>query len=82
MAEVSIWIDGKKVTVEEGMTILEAAQKIGIEIPHLCYEERLAPLASCRLCLVEVKGVENLVASCSYPVKDGMEVKTLSLIHI
>ncbi len=76
MAEVSIWIDGKKVTVEEGMTILEAAQKIGIEIPHLCYEERLAPLASCRLCLVEVKGVENLVASCSYPVKDGMEVKT------
>jgi len=76
MAKVSLWIDGRETFVEEGTTILEAARKIGIDIPHLCHEERLSPPSSCRLCLVEVKGVENLVASCSYPVREGMEVKT------
>ena len=76
MARVKIKIDGKEVEVEEGSTVLEAAKKAGIDIPHLCYEERLIPSSSCRLCVVEVKGVQNLVASCSYPVREGMEVRT------
>ena len=76
MAEVHLDIDGRKICVEEGVTILEAARKAGIDIPHICYEERFSPSSSCRLCVVEVKGVENLVASCSYPVREGMEVKT------
>ena len=76
MAKVKIKINEKEVLAEEGSTILEAAKKAGIDIPHLCYEERLSPLSSCRLCVVEVKGIENLVASCSYPVREGMEIKT------
>ena len=76
MVEVHLSIDGTKVCVNEGTSILKAAKKVGIEIPHLCYEERLSPSSSCRLCVVEVKGRENLVASCSYPVSEGMEVKT------
>ena len=48
MGKVSLMIDGRKVTVEEGMTILEAAKSIGIEIPHLCYMEGLPPTGACR----------------------------------
>jgi len=71
-----LFIDGKEVDVEEEATIFKAAEQAGIEIPHLCYDERLEPIASCRLCVVEVKGIENLVASCAYPVREGMEVYT------
>ncbi|MBE0478842.1 formate dehydrogenase subunit alpha [Candidatus Aerophobetes bacterium] len=78
MAKVNLTIDDKKVCVEEITTILKVAQKMGMDIPHLCYEERLSPASACRLCVVEVKGVETLVASCSYPVKEGMEIKTNS----
>jgi formate dehydrogenase alpha subunit len=74
--KVPLTIDGKKLAVEEGMTILQAAQIMGIEIPHLCYDERLTPLSACRLCVVEVEGLENLVSACSYPVSDGLVVKT------
>ncbi len=73
---VKLIINDKKVYVEEETTILEAARSVGIDIPHICYEERLSPLSSCRLCVVEVKGMGNLVASCSYPIREGMEVKT------
>ncbi len=76
MAKLHLYIDGRKVYVEEGTTVLEAAKKEGIQIPHLCYEERLFPSSSCRLCVVEVKGVQSLVASCSYPVREAMKVKT------
>ncbi|HEX30055.1 TPA: 2Fe-2S iron-sulfur cluster binding domain-containing protein, partial [Candidatus Poribacteria bacterium] len=72
MGKVSLMIDGRKVTVEEGMTILEAAKSIGVEIPHLCYMEGLPPTSACRLCVVEVEGAKTLVPACSYPVSDGM----------
>ncbi|MDY6984912.1 MAG: 2Fe-2S iron-sulfur cluster-binding protein, partial [Candidatus Thermoplasmatota archaeon] len=67
-------IDKKEVEVKEGTTILEAAKKLGIEIPHICYDERLEPTGSCRLCLVEANGIP--VTSCTYPVREGMEVVT------
>jgi len=70
---IQLIIDGKKVHAEEGTTVLMAAEMADIEIPHLCYDERLEPIASCRLCLVEVNG--SLVTSCAYPVKEGIEVK-------
>jgi len=73
---IKLTIDGKKLAVEEGTTILQAAQMIGIEIPHLCYDERLTAPSACRLCAVEVEGLENLVSSCSYPVSEGLVVKT------
>ncbi len=76
MDKISLTIDGKKLAVEEETTILQAAQMIGIEIPHLCYDERLTAPSACRLCVVEVEGLENLVSSCSYPVSEGLVVKT------
>jgi len=76
MDKISLTIDGKKLAVEEGTTILQAAQMIGIEIPHLCYDPRLTAPSACRLCVVEVEGLENLVTACSYPASEGLVVKT------
>lgn len=76
MREITLQIDGIEVFVEEGTTVFKAAKSIGIDIPHLCYMESLSPSAGCRLCLVEVKGGRALVASCAYPVADGIEVFT------
>lgn len=75
---VKLTINGKEITVEEGISILEAARKNGIDIPNLCYDENLSPFGGCRLCLVEIKGYKNLVASCSTKVKEGMEIYTES----
>ena len=71
-------IDGVKVQAEEGSTILEVAKFYGIEIPTLCYHDGLTPYGSCRLCTVEVDDGRKtrLVASCLYPVKEGIKVKT------
>jgi len=74
----ALTIDGQKVEVAEGATILDAALSIGIDIPHLCYDPALglAPTSSCRLCLVEVEGAKAPVASCSHPATSGMVVHT------
>ena len=76
----NIIIDGKEVKAEEGMTILEAAKSVGIDIPTLCYHEKLEPYGACRLCTVEIKKGERtrLVAACCYLVEDGLVVKTNS----
>jgi len=78
--EVSLVINDKKVSAGQGMTILEAAQSVGIEIPTLCHHDKLAPFGACRLCTVEiVKGQRSrFVASCAYPVEEGLIVKTES----
>ncbi len=75
---VNLTIDGKAVTVPAGTTILEAAQSIGIEIPHFCYDKDLTVFGGCRICVVEVEGARNLQASCSTPVTSGMVVWTES----
>ena len=80
MKKVKLEIDGKLVEAEEGMTILQAARKTGIDIPTLCYHENMAPYGACRLCMVEI-GKNNgtrLVASCVYPVENNLVVKTES----
>ena len=76
--KLSLTIDGRSVTVPEGATILEAAKELGIEIPTLCYHKALTPYGSCRICLVEIenRGRSQLVASCAYPVVEGLVVKT------
>jgi len=75
---VKLTIDGKKVEVKENTTVLEAAKKLGIYVPTLCYHSAIEPYGSCRLCLVEI--VENhqprLVASCIHPVSEGLKVYT------
>lgn len=73
---INLTIDGIKISVEEGTTILEAARANSITIPTLCYLKDINPIGACRICLVEVKGVRNLVASCVYSVSEGMEVST------
>jgi len=77
---VHLTIDGKKVEVEEGTTILQAAAQADIKIPTLCYHPILEPYAACRVCMVEVKIGEkvDLVTSCNTKVAEGMEVQTAS----
>ena len=76
MAKVNIKIEGQAYQVEEGLTILEAARECGYEIPSLCaFNHGECSLASCRVCLVEATGARGLVASCVYPVAEGMEIK-------
>lgn len=79
MSLVNIKIDGKDFRVESGLTILEAARKCGFVIPSLCaFNNGKCSRASCRVCLVEVKGARGLVASCVYPVAEGMEISISS----
>src|SRR5690606_36791672 len=67
-----------KVSAEEGMTILDATKSVGIDIPTLCHLKELTPTGACRICVVEVNGMRNLVPSCAFPVFDGMVVETNS----
>jgi bidirectional [NiFe] hydrogenase diaphorase subunit len=80
MSEIILQIDGKEVKAREGMTLLEAAQNMGILIPTLCNHEKLAPYGACRICIVEVDvgGRENLAAACVRPVEQNMVVRTRS----
>jgi len=80
MSEVHLTIDGNKVGAEEGMTLLEAAQSVGVSIPTLCYHEKLVPYGGCRLCMVEVevRGWTKLVVSCVYTVEQDLIVTTRS----
>jgi heterodisulfide reductase subunit A len=77
---INLTIDGKRIQVEEGKTILQAAAKNEIKIPTLCYHPVVEPYAACRVCLVEVnlRGKADLVTSCNTKVQDGMEVQTKS----
>ena len=72
---LNIKIEGIPYQVEEGLTIMEAAKKCGYHIPHLCtFENGLCSKGSCRVCLVEVTGARGLVASCVYPINEGMDI--------
>jgi NADH-quinone oxidoreductase subunit G len=73
-----ITIDGNLYEVEPGQTIMQAALKQGISIPHFCWHPRLSIAGNCRICLVEVEKMPKLVISCQTPVAEGMVVKTAS----
>src|SRR3972149_2470477 len=77
---IKLIINDKELSAEKGKTILEVARDAGILIPTLCNHESLPPYAACRFCIVEVthKGVTRCRASCSFPVEEGMEIKTHS----
>ncbi len=78
MAEkIELTINGLSVLADKGMTILDAALRTGIYIPHLCHQRELEPIGACRLCLVEIQGEwKKTVISCKTEVKEGMEVLT------
>src|SRR5215470_1771638 len=74
--EIEITIDGKGVKVPEGATILDAAQRLGVETPTLCFLETLTPVNVCRVCVVELEGSRTLVPACSRKVEAGMVIST------
>lgn len=76
MENITMKINGVQISVPAGSTILEAARMAHIKIPTLCYLKEINEIGACRICVVEVKGAKSLVASCVYPVSEGMEVWT------
>ncbi|MBT7582066.1 MAG: 2Fe-2S iron-sulfur cluster binding domain-containing protein, partial [Kordiimonadaceae bacterium] len=75
---VELSIDGNKVSVPEGTSVMRAAREIDVEIPSLCASDCMKEYGSCRLCLVEIDGVRGTPASCTTPAAQDMEVKTTS----
>ncbi len=76
--KLSIRIDGELISALEGQTILQAARASGKSIPTLCDMEGLTPVGGCRLCIVEVQGIDRLLPACTTPIQDGMSVTTNS----
>ena len=78
MGKVNVNIDGKKLKVREGVTILEAAEANGIKVPTLCHIKDQIPTGICRVCVVELERSKTLVGSCHTPVSEGMVIHTNS----
>ncbi len=73
---VKLIVDGSEVEVAAGSSVLQACEQAGREIPHFCYHERLSVAGNCRMCLVEIEKAPKPIASCAYPVAEGMVVRT------
>ena len=73
---INLTIDNTPLQVEEGITVLEACREAGINIPTLCYLKNVQAIGACRVCLVEIEGVNDLVASCVLPVSEGLKIST------
>ena len=71
-----IIVNNKEVEIEEGMTVLQACELAGAEVPRFCYHERLSIVGNCRMCLVEMEKSPKPIASCAMPATDGMKIKT------
>ena len=76
---VKLTIDGNEYEVDAGVTVLQACEQVGIEIPRFCYHERLSIAGNCRMCLVDMERSPKPVASCAMPVADGMVITTNTL---
>lgn len=75
---INLTINGNMVTVPKGTTVYHAAQKLGIDIPVFCYQDRMPPFGACRMCLVEVEKMAKLQTSCTLEAAEGMVVNTMS----
>ena len=73
---LKIKVNNKDIEIEEGLTVLQACEKAGVEIPRFCYHEKLSIAGNCRMCLVEVEKSPKPVASCAMPAAEGMNIKT------
>src|SRR5438270_6044468 len=73
---VKLTIDGQEVQAAPGTLVIDAAKKVGIEIPAFCYYEGLSLQAACRMCLVEVEKMPKMMTACTLPVAEGMIVRT------
>ena len=79
MANVKVEIDGKLTEVPQGSTVMDAAHKLDIYIPHFCYHEKLSIAANCRMCLVDIEKAPKPMPACATPVTEGMKVQTHSV---
>ncbi len=79
---VNLTIDGNAVSVPKGTTVYQAAQKLGLEIPIFCYQDRMPPFGACRVCLVEVEKMPRLQTSCTLVATEGMVVKSQSQMAV
>jgi NADH-quinone oxidoreductase subunit G len=75
---IKLEIDGKQVEVENGATVMEAANKLGVFVPHFCYHKKLSIAANCRMCLVQVEKAPKPLPACATPATEGMKVQTAS----
>ncbi|XP_059427414.1 NADH-ubiquinone oxidoreductase 75 kDa subunit, mitochondrial [Carassius carassius] len=75
---VEVFVDGKPITVEPGTTVLQACEKVGVQIPRFCYHDRLSVAGNCRMCLVEIEKAPKPVAACAMPVMKGWNILTNS----
>lgn len=75
----TLLIDDREITVDSGITVLQACEELGIEIPRFCYHDRLSIAGNCRMCLVEMEKSLKPIASCAMPVADGMVIRTDTL---
>ena len=75
---IEVEIDGRKIEVPEGSMLMEAANRLGIYVPHFCYHKKLTIAANCRMCLVEVEKAPKPMPACATPVVEGMKVFTRS----
>jgi predicted molibdopterin-dependent oxidoreductase YjgC len=75
---VNLTIDGQKITVRDGTSVLDAARQNSISIPTLCHHPKLTPYGGCRLCIIEIKGINRPVTACTTPASENMEVTTTS----
>ncbi len=76
MDKIRITINGRELSVPEGLTVLEAAQQAGVYVPTLCHDPGLTPFGACRMCIVEIEGMRGFPTSCTTPSRDGMIVHT------
>jgi NADH-quinone oxidoreductase subunit G len=80
MASVKLEVDGKPVEVAQGATVMDAANKLGVYVPHFCYHKKLSIAANCRMCLVEVEKAPKPLPACATPATEGMKVRTHSKV--
>ena len=73
---LNIEIDGRKIEVAPGSTVMEAAHTLGIYVPHFCWHKKLSIAANCRMCLVQVEKAPKPLPACATPVAEGMKVWT------
>jgi len=73
---VPVFVDGREVHVQKGVTVLQACEQAGVHVPRFCYHPRLSIAGNCRMCLVEVEKSQKPVASCAMPVMPNMNIKT------
>ena len=77
---LKVKVNNNDLEVEEGLTVLQACEQAGVEIPRFCYHEKLSIAGNCRMCLVEIEKSPKPVASCAMPITEGMNIKTNSML--